>query len=78
MSLRLSPEANEVVQGMAQNARLSLQYSLYLMSKAYETTVFKQLSVDWSFVRRIRRNRDAAWRPRQSRGRLPDRKWQPP
>lgn len=45
---RLSPEANEVVQGMAQNARLSLQYSLYLMSKAYETTVFKPLSVDWS------------------------------
>ncbi len=44
----LSPEANAVVQRMAQDARMALQYRLYLMTKAYETTVFKSLTVDWS------------------------------
>ncbi|HEY0320579.1 MAG TPA: SH3 domain-containing protein [Pyrinomonadaceae bacterium] len=45
---KLSPEANQVVAKMGQAARLSLQRTLYLMVKAYETTVFKPIDVNWN------------------------------
>jgi hypothetical protein len=45
---KLSPEANQVVARMGQAARLSLQRTLYLMVKAYETTVFKPIDVSWN------------------------------
>ncbi len=44
---KLSPEANQMVARMGQAARLSLQRTLYLLVKSYETTVFKPLAVDW-------------------------------
>lgn len=45
---KLSVEANQVIAKMGQAARLSLQRTLYLMVKAYETTVFKPIDVDWN------------------------------
>lgn len=45
---KLSVEANQVIAKMGQTARLSLQRSLYLLVKSYETTVFKPLDVDWN------------------------------
>lgn len=45
---KLSPEANQVIAKMGQAARLSLQRTLYLMVKAYETTVFKPIDVNWN------------------------------
>jgi hypothetical protein len=45
---KLSLEANQVIAKMGQTARLSLQRSLYLMVKSYETTVFKPIDVDWN------------------------------
>ncbi|HKC65776.1 MAG TPA: SH3 domain-containing protein, partial [Pyrinomonadaceae bacterium] len=45
---KLSPEANQGVARMGQAARLSLQRTLYLMVKAYETTVFKPIDVNWN------------------------------
>lgn len=44
----LSVEAIQVISRMGQSARLSLQRSLYLLVKAYETTVLKPIEVDWS------------------------------
>ncbi|HTI70323.1 MAG TPA: SH3 domain-containing protein, partial [Candidatus Limnocylindria bacterium] len=45
---KLSVEANQVIAKMGQTARLSLQRSLYLLVKSYETTVFKPIDVDWN------------------------------
>jgi hypothetical protein len=45
---KLSVEANQVVARMGQQARLSLQRTLYLLVKSYETTVLKPIDVDWS------------------------------
>ena len=44
---KLSPEANQVIARLGQAARLSLQQTLYLLVKSYETTVFKTIDVDW-------------------------------
>jgi hypothetical protein len=44
---KLSPEANQVIARLGQAARLSLQRTLYLLVKSYETTVFKTINVDW-------------------------------
>ena len=45
---KLSPEANQVIARLGQTARLSLQRTLYLLVKSYETTVFKTIDVDWN------------------------------
>jgi hypothetical protein len=44
---KLSAEANQVIARLGQAARLSLQQTLYLLVKSYETTVFKTINVDW-------------------------------
>lgn len=44
---RLDPEATESLHEMAQRSRLTLTYYLYLMVKAYESTVLKPLPVNW-------------------------------
>jgi hypothetical protein len=44
---KLSAEANQVIARLGQAARLSLQRTLYLLVKSYETTVFKTIDVDW-------------------------------
>ncbi|GGO78455.1 hypothetical protein GCM10011348_10410 [Marinobacterium nitratireducens] len=47
---RLDAEATAVVQQMAQRARLTLLHYLYLMVRAYETTVLKPIRVDWKLT----------------------------
>jgi len=44
---KLDPVATGLVQQMGQRSRLTLLRYLYLMVKAYETTILKSLSVDW-------------------------------
>ena len=44
---RLNPAATECVRQMGQRSRLTLLRYLYLMVKAYETTVLTTINVDW-------------------------------
>lgn len=44
---KLDPAATGFVRQMGQRSRISLLKYLYLMVKAYETTVFKPIDVDW-------------------------------
>jgi hypothetical protein len=44
---KVDPEATGFVQQMGQRSRLNLIWYLYLMVKAYETTVLKPINVDW-------------------------------
>lgn len=44
---KVDPEAARVVMQLAQRARFALLRSLYLMVKAYETTVFKPITINW-------------------------------
>ena len=44
---KLDPAATGFVQQMGQRSRLTLLRYLYLMVKAYETTVLKSINVDW-------------------------------
>ncbi|HEU0053081.1 MAG TPA: SH3 domain-containing protein, partial [Longimicrobium sp.] len=44
---KLDPVATGFVRQLGQRSRLALLHYLYLMVKAYETTVFRPLDVDW-------------------------------
>jgi hypothetical protein len=44
---KVDPETTEFVRQMGQRSRLTLIWYLYLMVKAYETTVLKPINVDW-------------------------------
>ena len=44
---KLNMDAIQVIEGMSQKARISLQRALYLMVKSYETTVMKAITVNW-------------------------------
>lgn len=47
----LNPAATRVIQEMGQHSRAALIYSLYLLVKAYETTMFKSLQgVNWQLT----------------------------
>ncbi|WP_156164132.1 hypothetical protein [Methanosarcina sp. 2.H.T.1A.15] len=47
---KLSPEATGCVRQMGQQSRLTLLRYLYFMVKAYETTVFESIDVDWKLT----------------------------
>jgi hypothetical protein len=47
---RLDPVATGAVREMGQRSRLALLKYLYLLVKAYETTVFSTLTVDWKLT----------------------------
>jgi hypothetical protein len=47
---RLDPAATGVVKDMGQRSRLTLLKYLYLMARAYETTVLKPIDVDWQLT----------------------------
>lgn len=47
---RIDPEAVMAVQQLGQRSRLTLQKYLYLMVKAYESTLLKPLEVDWNLT----------------------------
>ncbi|HEX5709570.1 MAG TPA: hypothetical protein VFX96_19985 [Pyrinomonadaceae bacterium] len=47
---RLDPAATGFVREMGQRSRLTLLKYLYLMVKAYETTAFNNLTVDWKLT----------------------------
>jgi CHASE3 domain sensor protein len=47
---KVDPEATGFVREMGQRARLTLLKYLYLMVKAYETTVFNNIHVDWKLT----------------------------
>jgi hypothetical protein len=47
---KVDPEATGFVREMGQRARLTLLKYLYLMVKAYETTVFDNIHVDWKLT----------------------------
>jgi hypothetical protein len=47
---KVDPEATGFVREMGQRARLTLLKYLYLMVKAYETTVFNTIHVDWKLT----------------------------
>jgi hypothetical protein len=44
---KVSPEATLAIVQIGQRARIALIRALYLMVKAYETTIFKPVNVDW-------------------------------
>jgi hypothetical protein len=47
---KIDPAATAFVRQMGQRSRLTLLKYLYLMVKAYETTVFKPIDVDWKLA----------------------------
>lgn len=47
---KVDPAATAFVRQMGQRSRLTLLNYLYLMVKAYETTVFKPIDVDWKLT----------------------------
>jgi hypothetical protein len=47
---KVDPEATGFVREMGQRSRLTLLKYLYLMVKAYETTVFNSIHVDWKLA----------------------------